>query len=275
MLAYPFEERRLFEPKFGWKFPVIVQPKLDGERAHPIPNILPDIELISSECNLIQSVPHINQAFKDQKIDKELDGELYVHGMDFSEIHSIVSRKSAKTIHPQAHKMQFHVFDLVSSDNQVKRLTDIPELEPPLFIVPSHVCTSMKDIMLCYDIFLSGGYEGIIIRHAFAYYERKRSRFIMKFKPKKTDDYEIRDCIQAISKDGEDKAMLGAFLCVGVDGTEFKVGAGSLTHDQRYDIWNEHCFNNSIVGKFCRVQYQNITSKGGVPRFGLALEVID
>lgn len=275
-LYYPFELRRLLEPKFGWKFPVAVQPKLDGERSHPIAHILPDIELISSECNLIISVPHINYAMKEQKINKELDGELYVHGMEFSDIHSIVSRKSEETIHPEAYKMQFHCFDIAWPNGpQAERLVNIPVLESPLFRVETNICHDVDEIMYYYDKYKEMGYEGIVVRELRYPYERKRTRFGMKFKPKKIDDYLIVGVNEAISESGERKSMIGAFTCVGVDLTEFNVGAGELKHHQRIAYWQDHIQDNSVIGKYCRVQYQSITTKGKVPRFGLAVEVIE
>ena len=86
MLCYPFEERRINEPKFGWSFPVIVQPKLDGERCRAI--ITGDsVVLLSSEENEITGTPHIIEGIKSQLIKNcELDGELYCHRMDFSNI---------------------------------------------------------------------------------------------------------------------------------------------------------------------------------------------
>jgi ATP-dependent DNA ligase len=122
-----------------------------------------------------------------------------------------------------------------------------------------------------YEEYLAQKYEGIIIRHPFKTYERKRSKWIMKFKPKKTDLYKIIGVNQAADVHGNLKNMMGAFECKGDDGTEFNVGAGMLTHPQREFYWNnpEHA-----IGKDCLVQYQNINSKSGRPIFGLCVEVI-
>ena len=277
MLCYPFEERRLLEPKFGWSWPVIVQPKLDGERCHNIAHILPDICLISSECNQILSVPHINQAMIDQKVNVELDGELYIHGMEFNDIHSIVSRKSYETLHDDAYKMKFHVFDIASEDQQLVRMNRLFDLnlQDPLIPVKCYIASDMDQLMKYYFMILDDGYEGIVIRHLDNRYERKRSRFIMKFKPKKADDYEIIDVIEAVDKDGNPKGMVGAFECIGVDETPFKVGAGALKHDERYAFWRLHSKYDDVRGRICRVQYQSIFPGTERPRFGLALEVFE
>lgn len=279
-LFVPFEERRLLEPKFGWNFPkqpVMVQPKLDGERCHPIGHILPEVELISSECNPIVSVPHINYALKEQGLtDIESDGELYIHGMDFSDIHSIVSRKSDDTLNPDAHKMGFHIFDIAWPNGQQLLRSNwlaARKVEPPLYIVPIFICSSMNEIMDTYQDILSQGYEGIIIRHIMAPYERKRSNMGMKFKAKKIDEYEIIDVIEAVSEAGEPKGMVGSFLCHGEDGTPFKVGAGQLSHMQRIEIWEDHIWHKNVIGNYVKVEYQNLTVNK-VPRFGLAIEII-
>lgn len=274
MLCYPFEERRLTEPKFGWKWPVIVQPKLDGERCRVV---IRDnkITLLSSECNEIISVPHINNYF--QKFFgyefPEFDGELYLHGLDFSEIHSIVSRK--ENIHEQSELMQLHIFDFVSDLPQLTRTHRLDAYgwsgSGPLKLVSSRIAFSMSEIMIIYNSFIDLGYEGIIIRHTRAPYVRKRSRFMLKFKPKKDDYYKIIGVNQAISIAGEPLSMIGAFQCQGSDGTPFKIGAGKLTHEERKNLWKDR---HTLIDSFAHVQYQNITS-GGVPRFGLCIDVTD
>jgi ATP-dependent DNA ligase len=90
MLCYPFEEKRLLK----WDCrSVLVQPKLDGERCRAVITN-GNVQLLTSENNEIYSAPHIVEAlsanFKEETI--ELDGELYIHNADFSEIHSIRGR---------------------------------------------------------------------------------------------------------------------------------------------------------------------------------------
>jgi ATP-dependent DNA ligase len=117
---------------------------------------------------------------------------------------------------------------------------------------------------------LDNNYEGIIVRHIDGLYVRRRSPYIMKFKPKRSDDYEILSFKEAIAKSGEPKGMLGAVECRGLDGTIFQVGAGCLSHPERVAAWGNR---REYHGGTVTVQYQNLTSTGGVPRFGLVLEL--
>ena len=87
-LCYPFEEKRLNK----WLPPFFVQPKLDGERCRIIVRQNGAL-LLSSTEEIITSVPHINAAARLQLPEGEYDGELYVHGRTFEEIHSVVSRR--------------------------------------------------------------------------------------------------------------------------------------------------------------------------------------
>jgi len=80
MKCYPFEEKRLAK----WQPPYIVQPKYDGVRCRAVPIPGGGYILLSSEENVIYSVPHILDWLNRVQLTTELDGELYCHGMSFS-----------------------------------------------------------------------------------------------------------------------------------------------------------------------------------------------
>ena len=271
-LCYPFEERRLVENKFGWKWPVFVQPKLDGERMRAICSgtAIPPI-LLSSTEHFIKSIPHVHQELAMLDFWGELDGEMYCHGYSFEQISSIVSR--TVNLHEDFHRISYYVFDIV--DQNVPQITRLANLNTffnahkfaSIKLVPTEICYTMDEIMTSYHKFIRMRYEGIIIRHPFATYSRKRSRFVMKFKPKKTDIYQI---LAIMEGKGEHVGQVGAFLCTGNDGTSFKVSAGELSHKDRKLIWDNHL---DFTGQSLLISYQNITTRG-IPRFGLAKRII-
>ena len=275
MLCYPLEERRLIEPKFGWtgNFPIICQPKLDGVRCRAICNGTQAPVLLSSTETIIKSVPHINDAIRQQGLDEELDGELYIHGEDFETINSIVSRTI--NIHEDYDKIEFHIFDIVSEAPQLQRLAYLTNYcnfkTLPIEVVQNRLAYSFQDIMRIYEEFLDLGYEGIIVRHKLAPYIRRRSTYVLKFKAKKEDIYKIVGYKEEISIEGKPKNRLGAIICIGNDIDEFSVGSG-LNDETRVSLWKD---KEALVGKYLKVAYQSITAKKGVPRFPIFMEVID
>jgi len=114
------------------------------------------------------------------------------------------------------------------------------------------------------------GYEGIIVRHYLAPYEKKRSTNVMKFKPKQEDTYVIVGSEEEISVGGTPKGTLGALVCRSGDGNTFRVGTG-FNEGARKDLWSNR---EALAGKIARVQYQHITPGRKVPRFPVFVEIV-
>lgn len=272
MKAYPFEEKRLAK----WQPPYIVQPKYDGVRCRAIQleTGLKGNEylLLSSGENIIYSVPHISEILSLIGIKAELDGELYCHGMSFEEISSITSR--TVNIRSDYNKIQYHVFDIINDQPQMKRslmIENLKGLSPYIVVAPFWLCSTLDEVMKAYDQIIKQGYEGIIVRHAQAAYIRKRSTMVMKFKPKKEDIYEIVNWAEEVSIEGSPKNTLGSLLCKSGDGNTFSVGTG-FTDNLRSRLWQDR---GTLSGKFVKVQYQHLTSGKKVPRFPVFVEVIE
>ena len=272
-LAYPFEEKRLNKWLSEKPHAVIVQPKLDGERCRARVDS-GYLELLSSEGNEFFSVPHINRILEpifEEYPFLELDGELYAHGWDFPQIHSVVGR--TVNIHPDHEKIDYWVFDVVNRESQFYRLERLSRMveeinHPSIKLVPHQLASSYDEIIEIFNKSIESGFEGIIVRHPLSIYKRSRSTFMMKFKPKQVDEYEITRVIEAVSKDGEPKEMVGAFEVT--DGDQpFKCGAGCLIHSQRVELWNKR---NDLVGRTLVVQYQH-RLPSGIPRHGLAIKL--
>jgi DNA ligase 1 len=265
--CYPFEEKRLAK----WTPPYICQPKYDGVRCRALLAGDASWILLSSEENIIFSVPHINEALsKVIKSNIELDGELYCHGMSFEEIVSITSR--SVNIHSNFQSIKYHVFDVINSEPQTNRtifIESLKGLSPYIEIAPFYLCNNLDDVMRAFDTIINAGYEGIIVRHHSNIYERKRSTTVMKFKPKKQDEYEITGFQEEIDKGGAPKGTLGALTCKSGDGSTFNVGTG-FSHEIRQHLWLSR---EDLIGKIATVKYQHITTGRQVPRFPVFVEI--
>lgn len=265
-LCYPFEEKRLNK----WLPPFFVQPKLDGERCRIIVRQNGAL-LLSSTEEIITSVPHINAAAKKQLPEGEYDGELYLHGKTFEEIHSIVSRRV--NLHENFELMEFHLFDIMTPAPFMERLTEVLSLNvsSPIVLVETIMAHDLESILQAKNHYTSLSYEGIIIRHSDYPYERKRSTGVMKWKPKQRDAYLIVDSFEEIDKNGVPKNRLGGFVCRGDDGTEFRVGSG-FTAEQRKTFWQ---IRYQLDGRFLMVEYQHLTPGRGCPRFPIFCHVVN
>ncbi len=266
MKASPFEEKRLLK----WEPPFIIQPKYDGFRCRAVPLDNGEYMLLSSEENVFFSVPHINEACK-QLPRQEWDGELYRHNLPFEGISSRVSR--TVNLHPDYKDIQFHIFDYISNEPQAARLKFLgdTDMQGPLIRTPYWIAVDLKGVMEIYEHILAQQYEGIIVRHYAAPYERKRSTYVMKFKPKQEDIYAITGYSEEVSVEGNPKGVLGSLVCDSGDGTTFAVGTG-FSNDVRGALWE---VRDSLIGKFAQVQYQHITAGKQVPRFPVFVEIVN
>lgn len=271
MKAYPFEEKRLTK----WDPPYIVQPKYNGFRCRAIPlKTGPkgnEYILLSSEENIFYSVPHLNDALSNLGLKVELDGELYCHGMSLEEINSIVSR--TVNLHPDHQKIEFHIFDIVVKEPQMRRLILIDNLRglhPKLKISPFWLCENLNEVKKTYDKVISLGYEGIIVRHFQGPYQTKRSTYVMKFKPKKQDTYKIIGWNEELTMEGVPKGRIGSLIMSSQNGDEFAVSAG-LDFDEKSRLWE---IRDSLASKIAIVHYQHLTNRK-VPSGAFNVEVID
>ncbi len=269
MKAYPFEEKRLAK----WTPPYIVQPKYDGVRCRAIPISGARGEsclLLSSEENIIYSVPHLNEIIGDLNLKAELDGELYCHGMSFEQIISITSR--TVNLHPDYKRIQFHCFDIVNDQPQMKRsliIENLRGLNPHIVVAPFWLCSDLDDVKGAYDKVISLGYEGIIVRHNLGPYEVKRSLWVMKFKPKKFDTYKIIGWNEEISINGTPKGRIGSLVLESQLGDSFAVSAG-LDSNEKARLWS---IRDELVGRSAIVHYQHLTDRK-IPKGSFNIEVI-
>ena len=275
MKCYPFEEERLAK----WKPPYIVHIKYDGFRSKSIPIQtglkLNEYLLLSSEGNVQYSVPHIDRAFSSLHLDGEFDGELYSHRLylegGFDLISSIVSR--TVNLHPRHEEIEFHCFDIINDLPQMKRLLiieNLKDLHPKIKVAPFWICETLDEIKKVYDEIIEKGYEGIVVRHFSNFYEEKRSTYVMKFKPKKQDTYEIVGWNEEISIEGEPKGRIGSLIMSSQTGDTFAVGAG-LDSNEKDLLWK---IRDKISDHKAIVHYQHLTNKK-IPKGCFDIEIPD
>ena len=262
MKAYPFEEKRLAK----WNPPYIVQPKYDGDRCKAYPLTRPEMSTnylcLTSEENPYFSIPHIMESLDKSNLNLTLDGEIYAHHLNIEGghelIHSICSR--SVNLHPRHKELEFYIFDVEVEKSQLERILILQEIKklnlPYIKISPFWICDTLDDIKRVYDNLVKQNYEGIIIRHALCPYERKRSTFVMKFKPKRMDTYKIVGWNEEISKDGIPKGRIGSLILSSQSGDTFAVSAG-LNNHSRAQLWE---IRGLLSGIDADVYYQHLTN---------------
>lgn len=209
-------------------YPISVMRKLNGIRclAYMSHN---EIILRSREGKIW---PHLNHIKQDLKIffkylpyNSQLDGEIYIHGKDLSELRSIHGCK--KTKHQHHDQLQFWIFDIIESQSLVweeryslivnayiKYLED--ENNNNTFkILQAYNINNKDELDNKLDQFLEEGYEGIIIRKYSSVdgiqrsiYKPGRNINLVKYKKLYHDELEITELdnktIWAIDKNGND-----------------------------------------------------------------------
>jgi len=274
MLAVPADEKKI--ANLGSSF--FAQPKLNGERGltevfegHPV--------VLSSYANSFEFLDRIKEGIKEawkvtgMKI--PFDGEIYKHGWSRERIDSALRR--TVNYNKDVEELEYHIFDIKLPISQVDRLhlLDVvfEKLGPNniLYKVPTYNATQ-ENWMQMADIFLEMGFEGLMFRNKdYPTYEARRLvRQMLKYKPSEIDEYRIVDVTEAISKDGERKGMVGAFVVQGDDGVQFSVGAGKLTHKDREHYWKIY---TSLIGRILVTKQGKILTTEGIPTCAVAVEI--
>lgn len=278
MLCQPLDEHNL-DRNFALAPKMLVQPKLDGQRAW-VYWADPDTPmLISSQGNVITGVPHINLAIREMaKLTTQIsfDGELYVHKMGFEEIVSRTKRLP-DNLHPDYLSMEYHIFDYKGMEEvESARQSNLDiifkywaakgdDIYKPFLKRVETKLSDRENIEGWLNTWVLDGYEGIIVRNPKAFYVEKRPFTILKWKPSKSDYYQIIQAVEAVSEDGHKKGELGALICADRYGNTFSVGCGvGIKEYRKRELW---VLRDELVGKFAYVQYQNLT-RAGIPRFG-------
>lgn len=249
---------------------VIVQPKLDGNRAFL--NIITG-EVFSRQRKLIKSVPHLKECIG---VFKELlehdiefvDGELYSPNLTFNDIQSIIRKSKPESIDIEnAKSIKFNVFDFVSDFEQQQRIQLLKVIQMTkshthVTFVPSSIIEATPEkIQEVHDKYVEEGHEGAIIRFIEdGGYQQKRSNFMYKYKNFVDDEFKVT----GIYSEKNDKTKLGGFNLIDKDGKEFDARPSCTQEEAQYMMSHP----DEFIGKFATVRYQKLDEVKGTPIFG-------
>lgn len=264
MLAHKWEDR-----KDKIKYPVLVQPKLDGIRC-----IVKADGMWSRNGKKIVSAPHIYESLKplfETNPDLILDGELYADKFanDFNAICSLVkkTKPTSADLDESAKSIQYWIYDVPSVDRVFNdRLSQLRWLSLPsnCFRVPTYVAFDEKAVNDYYEEFVDNGYEGLMVRTD-EKYENKRSKSLLKHKSFIDEEYTILDVEEGI---GNKTGMIGSFVFENKEGKRFNASP-KFNWKECTIMWNDRA---NLIGKSATVKYFNLTPDG-VPRFPYVIKI--
>lgn len=256
MLAKKYEKRLV-------RFPCGVSPKLDGIRCLAMWRD-DQIVLYSRKGKEFPFLIHIKEELKFLPKEWILDGELYTHGLPFSEIASI-SRKT-KTPDIEEVRLNYTVFDVIAPLPYSDRMTKLKEMSETKSIsfLLYEIVKDETELFRVAAKHLKDHYEGTMIRNMNGKYAINfRSSDLLKYKEFDDEEFEIIGF--AHGKGTEDGAIV--FVCK--DGEKkFRVRPRG-TIEKRREMYSN---GESYVGKKLTVRFQG---RDEVPRFPVGIEIRD
>ncbi len=245
--------------------PFQMQPKLDGVRCIAIYKD-DKVCLYSRSGNQFKLLKHIEKKLNFLK-DYEglvLDGELYLHELNFQDIISAIKKKNFNT-----KLLEFHVFDCYSSNSSLKahsifstRLNFLKKIEAKNnFKLVEAVNAKYYQIDNIYKSYLNEGYEGTVIRilNNSVYSQNKRSEYVLKYKPIDDAEFKIVDYKSEILTNGKNGIV---YTCITPENKKFNVRPAGNMEERELEALK--VLDN--IGKQYTVEFQGLTLDG-IPRF--------
>lgn len=283
-----------FELKYVTRWPVIVQPKLDGIRMLCTRKSPEDVTMMSNGNKEFTHLYHLREEivkfFEYLPGGATIDGELYRHGMGFQVLTSAV--RTVKTVHPKLEDVQYHIFDINYVDpdgtpyekryrllvQAVMRYVEDHGRPQKLAIVQSKAAKDYDELKQHFSEYIQQGYEGMMIKKISngappgsddfksSLYVQKRSRNIMKMKNFIDEEAIIRDVEDCHGTE----SGAGVLLVLDKRGNIFRVRPRGSFEMRKKWLQNPE----TVIGKEVTIRYQEL-SDDGVPRFPIAVSIRD
>jgi DNA ligase-1 len=265
MLASDFEKR-----KHKIKYPVHVQPKLDGVRC--LTMWAGDRIKLISRKGKEYNVPHIAKELEAIiPPNVILDGEIYLHETTFQEVTRLVK----KYREGQTERLKYWVYDAITIGKEdapwfirKKNLSILVSLiSNSIVLTPTSVAWNESQVYQLQKDFIEDNFEGAIVRETSAPYEiNKRSRHLLKVKTFKDNEYKIVDFYEGV---GKFKGCV-TWVCITPEDKRFSVvPKGTLKQKKEWFQEGEKHINSWLKVKFFELSEDNI------PRFPVGLGIRD
>lgn len=273
MAANKIETTKDGRPK-GVRYPVWIEPKLDGHRMVALKHN-GIVELRTRNGNEFEApLPRIRKALAECPFDNfALDGE--VMASDWNETDSIVSSssnvKSDETLF-------YNVFEMLSYDEwkgqncpdshavrykNLEKFTSSFSEGSPIRLVPGQLVHDDDELYAAYVATLAKGFEGLMLKDQGARYEHRRTDAIMKYKPVMTTEGVIVGWYKgAVGKKRE--GVFAGFNVLLDNGVTTRVGNG-FSDALKSQIHGDD--PDTYVGKIVECESQPPLTKDGCMRF--------
>ena len=268
------------------KYPVMVQPKLDGTRCITFLNkpknkkiqdcSADDIVMYTRQQKDYTGFLHIKELLLEPLIElwnvekKEsvyLDGELYKHGENLQTISGAVRNPNRDKI-KEYKNIQYWIFDLFYPSELNLTFIKRVDILNDLFILlkknkiivktPTYKIRKKKDLDIIYKKHLNDKYEGIIVRNMDSLYlthptkesAKIRSKYVLKRKKRYSNEYEVVDFKQG-DKGRDIGAVLWILKTTDSKGKEHQFNATpkNITYDERYEIFKKLKSDKNLFNK--------------------------
>ena len=268
------------------KYPVFVQKKLDGYRCLVNWDFkTKSILLHSRTMKLYSHLDHIRKELKDLLNGEEfyLDGELYNHEMGIHEIGSLVRKKYVRNNNIEKMKeIEYCIFDMFDPKKMEMTFSERYQFLEKIFakkkfkylkLVSIVKCSDYKCVEKENDIYLSNGYEGVIVRNADGLYQwNKKSYDVLRTKEFKREKFLL---IGAKEGEGAQKgAIVWKVECNKEhDHSFWAIPIGTI--EERRKLYEDYRKNpKKYIGQTCIVKYLEKDKDGCVTRNPILEEII-
>lgn len=273
----------IYKPeKIDFSNTVFVQPKLDGFRfkAYLDSNDETTCIMKTRGNELYKRLTHLKDLFVLilNKLPKGfmLDGEIYLHGENFSKIQSLITNENSDDS-----ELQAYIFDIIPSTESLdmsfeERFEFLSRIITSfkfnnkeinsIVIVDTIKISNIDELNYHFDEFIKLGFEGIMIRKGNSKYKPGRSNDLLKLKKFMTDEGVIID-IEPGKNNFKDKACLIIKDSLGIEIRMIHKG----TDAEKREFLNN---KDNYIGKRYQFSFQERNPSTNIPRHPVGIRLI-